>query len=210
MEYKPIYWILLACLFTACQSSNNSILNPRDLNGVIQKNADGLLPSGLHFSWTVDRNLQGSYQILVARSEDLLKNDIGDIWDSERRFGPDSAIGISDNGLLGVSKVWWKIRLWTTDGIPGDFSKVHAINLPESQAPINITLIGGTLINEMENNGYLESAIGRLFPNNDIIFRNIGWPADDVFGQQDHSLALLRILDPGNLPQQKKGLVRKF
>ena len=183
MEHKPIYWILLVCLFTACQSSNKSTLNPSALKGVIQKNADGLLPSGLHFSWTVDRDLQGSYQILVASSQNLLSSDIGDIWDSERRFGPDSTIAISNNRLIGVSKVWWKIRLWTADGIPGEFSKAYDIKMPDNQPPINIALIGSTLINEMENNGYFESALGRLFPNNDIIFRNIGWPADDVFGQ---------------------------
>ena len=45
-----------------------------------------------------------------------------------------------------------------------------------------IALIGGTLISSMENYGYFEKALLQHFPNNSVSLRNIGWPADDVYG----------------------------
>ncbi len=45
-----------------------------------------------------------------------------------------------------------------------------------------IALIGGTLISSMENYGYFEKALLQHFPNNTVSLRNIGWPADDVYG----------------------------
>ena len=34
----------------------------------------------------------------------------------------------------------------------------------------------------MENYGYFEKALLQHFPNNSVSLRNIGWPADDVYG----------------------------
>ena len=45
-----------------------------------------------------------------------------------------------------------------------------------------VVLVGGALVSQMENHGYFESSVLRTFPNLDVTFRNIGWPADDVFG----------------------------
>ncbi len=45
-----------------------------------------------------------------------------------------------------------------------------------------IALIGGTMIAQMEDYGYFESMATRYFTGIDIKFRNLGWPADDVFG----------------------------
>ena len=45
-----------------------------------------------------------------------------------------------------------------------------------------VVLLGGTLMSSMENHAFFESAILRQFPDKEISFRNIAWPADDVFG----------------------------
>ena len=45
-----------------------------------------------------------------------------------------------------------------------------------------IALVGGSLISNMENYGFFELAVLRNFPNQDVSFRNIAWPADDVYG----------------------------
>lgn len=45
-----------------------------------------------------------------------------------------------------------------------------------------IALVGGSLISDMENYGLFEMAVLRNFPEQEISFRNIGWPADDVYG----------------------------
>lgn len=45
-----------------------------------------------------------------------------------------------------------------------------------------VVFVGGSLIHGMEKNGYLEAALTARWPHHDITFRNLGWPADDVFG----------------------------
>lgn len=45
-----------------------------------------------------------------------------------------------------------------------------------------VVLLGGTLMSSMENHAFFESAVLRQFPDKEISFRNIAWPADDVFG----------------------------
>ncbi len=45
-----------------------------------------------------------------------------------------------------------------------------------------IVLVGGSLISSMENYGFFEMAVTRNFSDEDISFRNIGWPGDDVYG----------------------------
>lgn len=45
-----------------------------------------------------------------------------------------------------------------------------------------IVLVGGTLISGMENYGFFEKSLIQHFPANQVSLRNIGWPADDVYG----------------------------
>lgn len=45
-----------------------------------------------------------------------------------------------------------------------------------------IVLLGGSLISEMDNYGFFEKSMIRAYSDQSISFRNIGWPADDVFG----------------------------
>lgn len=45
-----------------------------------------------------------------------------------------------------------------------------------------IVLVGGSLISGMENHPFFEYSMVRLFSKEPISVRNIGWPADDVFG----------------------------
>ncbi len=45
-----------------------------------------------------------------------------------------------------------------------------------------VVVVGGSLISSMENYGFFEKSIIQNFPANTVSFRNIGWPADDVFG----------------------------
>ena len=45
-----------------------------------------------------------------------------------------------------------------------------------------IGLIGGRMVADMAEFGYFETALTALWTDQDITFRNLGWPADDVFG----------------------------
>ncbi|MFK7982681.1 MAG: PVC-type heme-binding CxxCH protein [Saprospiraceae bacterium] len=55
-------------------------------------------------------------------------------------------------------------------------------SLLEKKDVQRIALIGGTLISSMENHGYFEKALLQHFPEGSVSLRNIGWPADDVYG----------------------------
>jgi len=45
-----------------------------------------------------------------------------------------------------------------------------------------IAFLGGTLISRMEQYGYLETALTAAWADQDITFRNLGWPGDDILG----------------------------
>jgi len=45
-----------------------------------------------------------------------------------------------------------------------------------------VVLLGGSLIHGMEDHGNFEAAVTAHWPRHDLTFRNVGWPADDVFG----------------------------
>ncbi len=56
---------------------------------------------------------QGTYQILVASSEDLLKKDKGDLWDSGK-VESDQSVLVEYKGKMLESRMrcWWKVRVW--------------------------------------------------------------------------------------------------
>ena len=52
----------------------------------------------------------------------------------------------------------------------------------EAKDAKRIVLVGGSLISNMESYAFFESAVLRHYPPQAVSFRNIGWPADDVYG----------------------------
>ncbi|MEE2947160.1 MAG: LamG-like jellyroll fold domain-containing protein, partial [Verrucomicrobiota bacterium] len=67
---------------------------------------------------------------------------------------------------------------WKLDGN----IKNEKMFLPEAPKKKRVVFVGDTLISRMEKYGYLETALTAHWPNQDITFRNLGWPGDDVFG----------------------------
>jgi alpha-L-rhamnosidase len=89
---------------------------------------DVLLP---RLSWellTSDPKLsdqsQSAYQILAASSSEMLANDQGDLWDSEK-VESDQSIQIPYDGkpLESCEQVWWKVRIWDAQGRATAWSK---------------------------------------------------------------------------------------
>jgi len=60
---------------------------------------------------------QTAYQILVASSEELLKKNEGDLWDSGK-VSCDQSLYVDYAGkpLASRMRCWWKVRVWTTSG----------------------------------------------------------------------------------------------
>jgi len=84
------------------------------------KNPLGIDTPQPRFGWILESNQRGemqiAYQILVASSEEKLKNDIGDKWDSKKVISEES-VNITYKGtpLASGEKCCWKVRIWNRD-----------------------------------------------------------------------------------------------
>jgi alpha-L-rhamnosidase len=58
---------------------------------------------------------QTAYQILVASSEELLKQDKGDLWDSGKVMSDQSVnVEYAGKSLTSNQRCFWKVRVWTS------------------------------------------------------------------------------------------------
>jgi len=77
-----------------------------------------------HLGWLVStkdialKNIkQTAYQVLVASLPDLLKKDIGDLWDSKKITSDNSAhVTYKGKELASEQACYWKVKIWTNAG----------------------------------------------------------------------------------------------
>ncbi|HJS00174.1 MAG TPA: family 78 glycoside hydrolase catalytic domain, partial [Flavobacterium sp.] len=74
-------------------------------------------PNQARFSWQLnskkEKGSQKSYQILIASSEEKLKKNQADIWDSGKVISNQSQlISYSGNPLKNEAKYFWKVKVW--------------------------------------------------------------------------------------------------
>lgn len=66
---------------------------------------------------------QTAYQILVASSEELLKKNKGDLWDSGKVVSDQSiAVRYAGATLASENRYWWKVRVYDNNGRPSAWS----------------------------------------------------------------------------------------
>ncbi|HEV7924492.1 MAG TPA: family 78 glycoside hydrolase catalytic domain [Verrucomicrobiae bacterium] len=80
-------------------------------------------------SWIITSNrrgeLQTAYQILVASSIKLLKEDHGDLWDSGKVVSDEtSQIEYKGRSLISRQNCYWKVRVWDRNGDRSRWSQV--------------------------------------------------------------------------------------
>ena len=75
----------------------------------------------------------------------------------------------------------------------------------KAQSGERIVFLGGTLISHMDNYGYLEAAMTAARPGEDVTFRNLGWPADDVFGTARGEFGSTRNTRSWQPPEEEEG-----
>jgi alpha-L-rhamnosidase len=112
--------LFLATIFSAADPTNLSceyrenpfgidVVKPR-LSWIVegQSDKDTEVQSGRGIKQT-------AYQILVASSEELLKNDTGDLWDSGK-VESDQSVHVEYAGkpLGSRMQCYWKVRVWKT------------------------------------------------------------------------------------------------
>jgi alpha-L-rhamnosidase len=106
-------------------------LHPVNLRCEYRQNPLGIDTLQPRLSWTLepsDPNARGqrqiAYQILAASSEEHLRNDQGDLWDTGR-VESDKSIQMPYEGkpLASGLLVWWKVRVWDDAGKPSAWSE---------------------------------------------------------------------------------------
>jgi len=67
---------------------------------------------------------QTAYRVLAASSEERLRRDQGDLWDSGKVVS-DQSIHVPYGGkaLASGMPVWWKVRVWDKNGVPSAWSE---------------------------------------------------------------------------------------
>ena len=108
-----------------------ALLQPVDLRCEYRKNPLGIDALEPRLSWilrvpdpTARWQVQTAYQILAASSEELLRKDYGDLWDSGK-VESNHSVQVSYKGkpLVSRNRVWWKVRVWDNAGGPSSWSE---------------------------------------------------------------------------------------
>lgn len=104
---------------------------PANLGAVLPKNGK------VGYQWELPKNgvAQTAYQLLVASSEEKLKNNIGDVWNSGRVLS-DKTTAIVHRGktLKKGQTYFFKVRLWDGDNRLSKYSQYRSFGMPQ-QAP---------------------------------------------------------------------------
>jgi len=126
---KNIVWLFLfVILFSCSEKENNIAVNSLECEYLTD-------PLGIDvpvplLSWKMEANhddvKQKAYRILVSSSEEKLRNDIGDMWDSDTVHS-DKSLQIKYEGkkLQSRQKVYWKVKVWDNHDEVSDWSPVN-------------------------------------------------------------------------------------
>ncbi|MEL6253648.1 MAG: PVC-type heme-binding CxxCH protein [Bacteroidota bacterium] len=183
-------WGLCLLLLFSCQrkqfpKNKTSPDAPGELSAKLNKHPLGLDLDMYAFSWTNPEwiSQQNAYQILVASDKAKLVAGVGDMWDSGKRISSQRD-GVIYQGLdlENGKEYYWKVRIWDQKDVPRGYSKPSKLTTQTDTHENRIVLLGGSLISRMEKYGYFEAALNAHFPHQSIVFRNLGWPGDDVEG----------------------------
>jgi len=128
MKINYILYLLFATSFLFTIQANSNI--PTDLQCNFRKNPFGVDVTNPVLGWTINTNPQTramhqtGYRILVAASEEDLKNGRGNLWDSGKVISDQMGqIVYSGVPLLSSQACWWKVKIWNGQGKSSEWSK---------------------------------------------------------------------------------------
>lgn len=183
MVKSTSFLLLATVLIVGACSRHQKYPLPNGITAIEIENPLGLNFNDFRFEWLEKENdTINSFQVLVASDPLILKKDIGDLWNSGRIFTTDNFIRYGGTALKPGQKAWWKIKFWNINGQESNFSPAKRLPISDESISNRVVLVGGSLISRMELFGYFETRMLAHWPNQDLTFRNIGWPADDVYG----------------------------
>ncbi len=123
--------LLIVAVISIPALAAEGLQRPVNLRCEYRRNPLGIDTLQPRLSWTLEptdpraRGLrQTAYQILAASSEERLRSDRGDLWDTGS-VKSDKSIQVPYEGkTLGSGmQVWWKVRVWDDAGKPSSWSE---------------------------------------------------------------------------------------
>ena len=118
---------LIALAICSC-TPVSTFKQPGELRCEYREDPTGIDVLQPRFSWQLNDTTRGAcqtaYQVLVASSADMLKKDVGDIWDSRKRDS-DQSVLVPYEGpeLKSRQTYYWKVRVWDQKGQPSSWSE---------------------------------------------------------------------------------------
>lgn len=129
-KYLVGLW-LMTMLVSCAPSSNNNKLTVTNPECEYLTNPLGIDNPTPRLSWKLVSQQQGvmqkAWQILAASNIDNLKNNNGDLWNSDTVYSDQSTeIKFAGKRLESRQKVYWKVRVWDNRGNVSDWSEVSS------------------------------------------------------------------------------------
>ena|SRR6266567_506931 len=121
---RAVLFITALCLvWTAGPTPAAAQTFGRDLRCENATNPRGIKAGRPRLSWTsTTPRPPRAYQILVASSEEKLKADEGDLWDSGRVMSDKPAAQYQGKPLSSLQHCFWKVRMWNDYDTVGGYS----------------------------------------------------------------------------------------
>ncbi|MNQ56408.1 hypothetical protein D3C85_705290 [compost metagenome] len=143
---KNLKNILLAITLLTTFISNGQIA-AEHLTCEMTENPLAVVQNQPRLSWQlVSKEYNSSqigYQILVASSEEKLKNDYGDIWNSGRvNSSKNLHISYGGSPLKTETKYFWKVKVWNQKGKISKWSETAFFRIAPGESDLNPTWIG--------------------------------------------------------------------
>jgi hypothetical protein len=141
---KNLKYILFLFLITLVSNAQISVTH---LTCEMAENPLAVIQNQPRLSWQLvskESNIsQTAYQILVASSEEKLKKDEADVWDS-KRVNSDKNLQITFGGspLKSETKYFWKVKVWDQNYKISKWSKITSFRIAPVDSDLNPTWVG--------------------------------------------------------------------
>lgn len=107
-------------------------IRPVDLRCEYRKEPLGIDALEPRLSWVLESTareargqMQSAYQVLAASSEELLRSDQGNLWDTGKvESSRSTQVAYSGKPLASGRSVWWKVRIWDQSRTPSSWSEM--------------------------------------------------------------------------------------
>jgi alpha-L-rhamnosidase len=123
--------LTLGCAMTQSHGGGSGKLKATNLRTEYRNNPLGIDVTAPRFSWVLESDdaklrdqKQSGYQILVASSQDKLKDGNADLWDSKKvDSNKTSQVVYQGSPLKSEMQCYWTVRVWDGTGAASDWSK---------------------------------------------------------------------------------------